>query len=271
VQTLHVQDRLLEPVVQPGSALVMWLGQAGFAIKFRSAMVWVDPYLSNYLAEWWDVERIAPRPFAPQDVAPDVVIASHWHPDHLDPPTCRALAKSSRAIFVVPPSGALQLGHFGVPQERIRTVVYGDRIDVAGVAVSCYFARHDVEPGLIAEDAMTMSIEMDGVHVFHSGDTEYDNRIWESPRANPVDAALVCMNGTGGNMDALEAAFLAFRLDARLAVPMHFGMWSDADYGPRATLDPAEFVAFWERLTAGRPSHVPVLGETFVIHGRAPV
>jgi L-ascorbate 6-phosphate lactonase len=270
VDTLGVQDRLLGATVEPGTAVVMWLGQAGFALKFRSALVWADPYLSNYLAEWWDVERIAPRPFAPADLAPDVVIASHWHPDHLDPPTCRALARTSDAIFVVPPSGALQLRHFGVPEDRIRSVVYGDRVDVAGVAVTCHFARHDVTPGLIAEDAMTTSIASDGVTIFHSGDTEYDDRIWEGRQAGPVDAALVCMNGTGGNMDALEAAFLAFRLDARLAVPMHIGMWSDADYGPGATLDPAQFVAFWERLTDGRPSHVPVLGETFVVRAAAP-
>jgi L-ascorbate metabolism protein UlaG (beta-lactamase superfamily) len=40
---------------------------------------------------------------------------------------------------------------------------------------------------------------------------------------------MACINGGGGNLNAHEAALLAWQLKARLVVPMHYGMWSDDD------------------------------------------
>lgn len=95
-------------------------------------------------------------------------------------------------------------------------------------------------------DAVGFVLETDGVSVYHSGDTEYDSEILADTRG--VTASLVPINGTTGNMNAHEAAMLAWLQGARVAVPFHYGLWRDADYGEGATLDPELFVATYHRL-----------------------
>ena len=47
---------------------------------------------------------------------------------------------------------------------------------------------------------------------------------------------------------------LAWLQGSRLAVPFHYGLWRDEDYGEGATLDPQLFVGTYERLNpAGQP------------------
>jgi hypothetical protein len=41
---------------------------------------------------------------------------------------------------------------------------------------------------------------------------------------------------------------LAWLQGSRLAVPFHYGLWRDADYGEGATLDPELFVSTYHRL-----------------------
>lgn len=53
-----------------------------------------------------------------------------------------------------------------------------------------------------------------------------------------LPAALLCINGTAGNMSAQEAALLAWQLGTPVVVPMHFRLWAEGDYVPGATLDP---------------------------------
>ena len=85
-------------------------------------------------------------------------------------------------------------------------------------------------------DAVGYVLSCGDVSVYHSGDTEYDSEIIADTRG--VGTSLVCINGTTGNMNVHEAALLAWLQGARLAVPFHYGLWRDADYGEGATLDP---------------------------------
>jgi L-ascorbate metabolism protein UlaG (beta-lactamase superfamily) len=102
---------------------------------------------------------------------------------------------------------------------------------------------------MLAEDAISATIEFAGRRLFHSGDTEYDSRIRPARERGPIDVGLFVINGTGGNMNLREAAFLAAELDVATAIPMHYGMWRPDKYGPDATLDPHEFVRRFQALT----------------------
>ena len=106
-----------------------------------------------------------------------------------------------------------------------------------------------------------MVVTVDGVSIFHSGDGEYDSRVWQGLAGVELDVGLVAINGTGGNMDVEEAALMTSKLAPGLAIPMHYGMWADAHYGPGATIDPEVFVATYARLSDG-PSRILTIGET---------
>ena len=89
-------------------------------------------------------------------------------------------------------------------------------------------------------DAVGFLLDLGGVRFWDVADSEYDARLRPMREAN-IDVMLVPINGVGGNMDAHEAALLVWHVAPRVAVPMHYGMWPEEQYGPGATLDPATF------------------------------
>jgi L-ascorbate 6-phosphate lactonase len=233
-----------------GSLAITWLGQAGFAIVAPSGEVClIDPYLSDWGRRGAGVARIAPVVVAADEIHPTVVVSSHWHEDHLDPDTTRILARMRPSpVFVGPPANAARYLRLGALRSRVRPLDRGGATTAGPFRIYAGFARHDV-PGWICEDAISIVVEAAGVRVFHTGDTEYDTRIVHSVASvGPIDVGLFCINGTGGNMHVSEAALLASRIGPRIAIPMHYGMWSDADYGRGATLDPAVFADLYRRI-----------------------
>jgi L-ascorbate metabolism protein UlaG (beta-lactamase superfamily) len=115
----------------------------------------------------------------------------------------------------------------------------GDHHQFGDVRVTATFARHD-EAAALTLDAVGFLLDIGGLRLWVVADSEYDAR----PRAMAgagIDVMFVPINGVGGNMNAHEAPLLAWQVAPRVAVPMHYGMWPDEQYGEGATLDPALF------------------------------
>ena len=105
-------------------------------------------------------------------------------------------------------------------------------------------------------DAVGFLLDVGGVRFWDVADSEYDARL-RPLREEGIDVMLVPINGVGGNMNAHEAALLVWQVAPRFAVPMHYGMWPQEQYGPGATLDPAMFADTLARL--GSETKVQVL------------
>ena len=251
------------------AAHVQWLGQAGFALETSAGdLCLVDPYLSDDLQAEMNLARVADVVRNPAETSAAVCVTSHWHPDHLDRATCRALLGANPRIrFVGPPSNIGRLAMWHVPAENLISLGRGQAVDVGPFRINGCFARHDV-PGWICEDALTFVIEMDGLRGFHTGDTEYDARVRRDVRPlGRIDLGLFSIPGTGGNMHAREAALMALDIAPMIASPMHYGMWRAADYGDsddpeveRPTLDPRLFVEAYRGLGGGQ-ARIFELGE----------
>lgn len=211
----------------PATVDLRWLGQSGYAIAHPDGSVClIDAYLSDYAEEQLGVRRVVPPPVDPARMRADVVVCTHWHEDHLDRPTCLAIAGASPgARFAGPPSVIARLRFWGVAEERLVELERGATVDVGSFRLHGTFARHEV-PGWLSEDAIGVVAEVAGTRISHSGDTEYDRRCLAAREHGPIDLALLVVNGEGGNMDAAEAALMAHRLAPGLAIPCHYGMWS---------------------------------------------
>lgn len=238
-----------------------WLGQAGFAATGAGGTIVFDPYLSDRCKVVHGLDRAVEAPARPADLRAKLVFVSHWHEDHLDLDSAVEFVVSG-ATFVAPPSCVARLAGIGIPAANLVAITVGQTIELGGVIVTAIPAHHRV-PWFITEDAVGFVVELDGARIYHSGDTEYDRALLAAKDRGPLDVALLCTNGTGGNMNASEAAMLASQLDAGLVVPMHFGMWSASGYGPGATLDPSEFVDIYRRLRPDSRSAIPQLGVNF--------
>jgi L-ascorbate metabolism protein UlaG (beta-lactamase superfamily) len=251
---------------------ITWLGQAGFAIaEPDGGLCLIDPYLSDSGRNEANNPRIAPIVLDPGATAATAVVTSHWHQDHLDRETSEALLRANAdAVFVGPPANLSRLEHWRFPARNQAALRRGGRVDIGPFAIQGHFARHEV-PGWICEDAVSIVIEVAGVRIYHSGDTEYDARLREVVTGGAIDVGLFAINGTGGNMNAFEAALLAYQLRPRVAIPMHYGMWTDEKYGglspldvSRQTLDPNVFAETYRRLGGGR-SLILQLGESVTL------
>jgi L-ascorbate 6-phosphate lactonase len=244
-----VWQEIGEYEVSSGTAVIWWLYQAGIVVKSPGGIVLaIDPYLSDALLELYNVPRSVPAPLDPAGVELDAVLASHSHPDHLDPGSISAFASHAQTRFIGPPMVADAVVEAGVDRDRTVALRRGDVTRVGDVSVRAVCARHPFAP-LPAPDAIGFLLEVGEASIYHSGDTEYDSDIVGD--VDEPSAAFIVMNGTGGNMNAHEAALLAWRLRAKTAIPFHYGLWHDEGYGPGATLDPGTFVETYARLAPG--------------------
>ena len=207
----------------------------------------IDPYFSDECEKLEGLRRLFAPPIIADEVQPDILMVTHSHLDHFDEPTIRTFASAGRTTLVAPPSCAERASKLGWRASKLRSLQPGQSATRSGCHVTATFARHTLP------DAIGYLVTIDGIRLWHSGDTEYDEHL-RALKAQRLDAAFICINGGGGNMSAHEAALLAWQLKPGVVVPMHYGMWSKEAYryngaAPDATPDPALFASTLAKLT----------------------
>ena len=264
-------DQIAQATVAPGTLALWWLGGTGFVFKTPAGtQVYVDPYFSNCAAAIFGVERAFPPPVPAQDARPDLLIATHWHEDHLDPLGIPVVAKSSQCQFLTPPSCVSRMAGWGIARDRITPITVGQTHEFRDISVTAVAARHIAGvPGWETDDAVGVLLDFGGLRVYHSGDTEYDVRLraLAYDKQHPIHASLLVINGTGGNMNAHEAALLGWQLGARVVIPMHHILWQGNTGGEQATLDPRLFESTYRRLGGVGEVHMLAVGEGMILHG----
>ncbi len=216
------------------SFTVRWLGQGGFLFTLGEKTLVIDPYLSDSVAQTDHFRRMPPVPVSPEALRCDLVLCTHDHQDHLDPDT---IDRTDLPLYAGPGSCVRHFRALGIEESRIRTLNAGDTLALGNARLTGLFARH-------TEDSIGALIDYQGLRLYVTGDTEYDERLLEV-RKHRVDILFVCINGRLGNMNAQDAARAAAGIGCRLAVPMHYGMFAEN------TEDPAVF------LEALQPAGVP--------------
>ena len=96
---------IAETQVRPGSVMAWWLSGTGFVFKTSAGtQVYVDPYFTDCVSQIFGIHRAVPPPVPVEEAQPDLVIATHYHEDHLDPEGIPILAHRTTAQFLVPPT-----------------------------------------------------------------------------------------------------------------------------------------------------------------------
>jgi len=231
--------------------LLTWLGQSGCMLQSTEGKpntVLIDPWLSFH------TERASPEPslnVIPKQV--DLVLVTHGHADHLDLPGLVALSKICEiGAVVVPTPHANMVVHLlpdveiipvqpgnVMPQQQIKVVRawHGERVD------------DGYSDGLQSDSGMTPHvgyvIDVDGVCIYHAGDTISTESLTAEVRKMSPALALLPINGRDaareasgilGNMSADEAVNMAVGIGARFMVPLHF------DGARGNTCDPKEAI-----------------------------
>lgn len=270
----NLLDEIASTRPEPGSLAVWWLGQSGYAIRSRNGLLVIDPYLSEHLTTKYAGTskphvRMTEAPFRGGELArADLVLASHKHSDHMDPGTLPDLMRASPAATLIVPCSLFDHARsLGIEHEQIIAMEAGDLHAQTGFLIRAIPSAHE-ELDIDADGRhlyFGYVIEVDGLRLYHSGDTiVYDDLAgWLGP--DPFDVMFLPVNGRDpargvpGNMTAAEAVDLAATVRPRFVVPHHYDMFTFN------TVPVTDFEAEAARLPAGVTPKVLRCGERWTV------
>lgn len=79
------------------------------------------------------------------------------------------------------------------------------------------------------EYAIGIIISAENKNYYITGDTLYNERIFESLPDIPIETVFLPVNGKGNNMNFLDAEKFAARIKAKYSIPIHIGMFDEPD------------------------------------------
>lgn len=247
---------------QPDEFHLWWLGQSGFLLQWNGRHLLFDPYLSDSLTKKYAATDKPHVRMTQIIVDParldfiDVVTSSHNHTDHLDRETLAPLMQANPNLkLVIPEANRAFVADrlecdpaWPIGSDDGETVRVGD-FEISGLAAAHEEIEFDDE-GRCTH--LGYIVRFGDFRIYHAGDNKGFEGMAEELLAltdgRAVDVALLPINGrkperrVPGNFWGREAAKFAKDIGARLAIPMHFEMFTFN------TESPDEFVATCEQL-----------------------
>jgi L-ascorbate metabolism protein UlaG (beta-lactamase superfamily) len=155
-----------------------WLGHATVLLEVGGHWVLTDPVWSDRVSP---SATVGPRrshavPMALADLPSlSAILISHDHYDHLDTATIDALVGLQDAPFVVPLGISAHLRRWGVPENRIVELDWGQSHRVGDLTLTCTEARHFSGRGFVRNSTLWSSwvAAAGDRRVFFGGDTGY--------------------------------------------------------------------------------------------------
>jgi len=181
----------------PGPLAVSWCGHSTALVEIDGYRVLTDPIWSRRCSPSRTVgpERMHAVP-TPLESLPalDAVVISHDHYDHLDIDTILALARTQRAPFFVPLGVGAHLRMWGVGEERIVELDWGQSGSVGDLTLVCTPARHFSGRFLTRNTTLWASWVLAGPshRAYFAGDTGYTKSFAEiGANHGPFDLTLM--------------------------------------------------------------------------------
>jgi len=257
---MKFSDKVNSVHLQPQEIAVFFIAQAGFCIKTSSGkIIYIDPYLSDACERLFRFKRMIPAMVAAEDVEADFYLVTHHHADHLDPDSIPVVVKNQKTTFVIAPDCTFLLEELQVPTDRYHVLQEGEQVAFKDIIIRAIYADH----GDLAPQALGYLIEIEGIKIYHAGDTAFRPGEIMASLNSRVDIMIAPINGQYGNMNAAEAWQLALEVKPKVVIPCHFWMFLEhvSDHGVG---DPATFLKVASQLPADIIAKVMAPGEYFI-------
>src|SRR5271166_295798 len=223
---------------RPGRfASLTWYGQSGFRLAAGDSRVLIDPFLTDR----------SDRRYRPPATAADfsditLVLCTHEHVDHLDPPFLREFCAVNPTATIVVPAPVVELAvGAGVDRSRLTGAAPGEELHDKDVTVHPVPALHGIggdEPVVYEFCSgggpvrfLGYVIDIGGIRFYHSGDGLVYPELPATLSALAPDVLMIPINGRDhmretrgivGNMNETEAAWLCAEVGPAFVIPMHY-------------------------------------------------
>lgn len=202
---------------------ITWLTQSGLLFQGHSIRIISDPYLFGN-----EDKRRTVADTSCLDEGADIILITHDHPDSCDKESLRVLLNRSESATVLVSESAYE-GVAAMPEAKGHNVILAAPHTVwseKGVTVYTVHAEHSdrTAVGYIIDDGKKT--------YYISGNTLYNYDVIDDVLdlvLDGVDCAFLPISGRENNMNAKDAADFAYELDAKCAVPVHYGLFDDVD------------------------------------------
>lgn len=219
---MTLAERIRQATVHEGQVAIFWLAQAGFVFKTAAGrVIYLDPYLTDVVETNFGFKRMMPAPISAEEVRSDLILCTHEHLDHMDTDALPIIARNTQAKFAGPVECIKEFEKIGIAPERCVLLARGETAEIDGIRVTGVYADH----GDYAPDALGLVVDIDGVKIYHTGDTAYRPEEMRAAAEMKPDVVIPCINGAFGNMDSRDAAQLTRDAAPRLAIASHFWMF----------------------------------------------
>jgi D-3-phosphoglycerate dehydrogenase len=232
------------PEIKSEKIDLVWLGQAGFALRYEGKTILIDPYLSDYLSKKYNGKifphiRLMEIPISTEKIKNlDLVCCTHAHSDHMDPETVSVLSKNNpKCRFILPAAEINEAVNRGIKKEQIMPINANQElkidmnINIMGIAASheTFKINNKGEHHFLG-----YRFSLGDLRIYHSGDCIPYEGLMEKLKDLKIDVALLPINGRddfrlkngiAGNFKIPEVIQLSLKAGFKLLIVHHFGMF----------------------------------------------
>ena len=214
---------------------VTWLGQSGYVFDYKGQRLLIDPFFSDIVEKKQGFKRLMQAPFSIEELRPSAIFITHNHLDHFDPIALPQIHSFYPAIPIIGPASVIKKANeMGFNPSVLRQIDKGETIEVSDFKITATAAYHS-DPFSVG-----CLIELGDKTIYYSGDTILTEFLLGdilSLTNRQIDIVFIVINGRLGNMNVDEAIDLTVKLNPKLAIPMHYGMFAENTEDPQIFID----------------------------------
>lgn len=226
--------------VRDGAVHIYFLGQSGYVFKTKHTIIYIDPYLSDYVEHSDGLNEVSMKrnyspPIFPVDIQQlDAVLSTHSHGDHMDPWTIQEI----NAEFTFYSSiGAYEKSPVDIRSDKIIFLEPGKPEKINEITIQSICAAHyNLYDEKGRPDCLSFIISCNNKTFFFWGDGILYEGLEEKLQPYTFDYFFAPVNGRDkyredrgiiGNINAKEVAELCCKLNVKSLVPNHIDMFNN--------------------------------------------